>query len=313
MQRGIWNIPIPKEREVLMPDAVIVPLVGFDETQVSSGLWRRLFRPHACRGCAAPLCDRAGLRGCSVADDLSPGARHSDGSDRDRLSFCDRVPPAAVIRRSGSRVPPLQMEQQERYAVTRLSSRQFWVLAILWGGVSAGAVARADAVSAVQLLREGGCGGILPAARPLHRNARVDRAAEQWAAGRGPAAAAERSGYRRRERRPSLHVSGAESAAVDLIKRSGCRTVTDQKLRDIGIYRRGTETWLVLASPYAIPARRAGAAPGEARARTRQRRACSRNSLRRALVCAGAACETVRNTRERRVRACRRHGQARLF
>ena len=31
MQRGIWNIPIPREREVLMPDAVIVPLVGFDE------------------------------------------------------------------------------------------------------------------------------------------------------------------------------------------------------------------------------------------------------------------------------------------
>jgi 5-formyltetrahydrofolate cyclo-ligase len=31
LQRGIWNIPIPKERDALMPDAVIVPLVGFDE------------------------------------------------------------------------------------------------------------------------------------------------------------------------------------------------------------------------------------------------------------------------------------------
>ncbi len=31
MQRGIWNIPIPKQRDVLLPDAVIVPLVGFDE------------------------------------------------------------------------------------------------------------------------------------------------------------------------------------------------------------------------------------------------------------------------------------------
>jgi 5-formyltetrahydrofolate cyclo-ligase len=30
MQRGIWNIPIPEERHVLMPDVVIVPLVGFD-------------------------------------------------------------------------------------------------------------------------------------------------------------------------------------------------------------------------------------------------------------------------------------------
>ena len=137
--------------------------------------------------------------------------------------------------------------------MTRLSNRRFWVLAILWGGVSAGAVARADAVSAVQLLREGGCGGVLPAARPLHRNLLLDRAAEQWAAGRAPAAAAERSGYRA-EATASLHISGAESAAVDLIKRSGCRTVLDQRLRDIGIYRRGTETWLVLASPYAVPA-----------------------------------------------------------
>ncbi len=137
--------------------------------------------------------------------------------------------------------------------MTRLANRPIWILAILWGGVSAGAVARADALSAVQLLREGGCGGILPAARPLHPNALLDRAAEQWAAGRTPAAAAERSGYHA-ETTASLHLSGAESTTVDSIKRSSCRTVTDQKLRDIGIYRRGIETWLVLASPYAIPA-----------------------------------------------------------
>jgi 5-formyltetrahydrofolate cyclo-ligase len=30
MSRGIWNIPIPATREVLHPDALIVPLVGFD-------------------------------------------------------------------------------------------------------------------------------------------------------------------------------------------------------------------------------------------------------------------------------------------
>ncbi len=32
MRTGVWNIPIPKARDVLMPDAVIVPLVGFDES-----------------------------------------------------------------------------------------------------------------------------------------------------------------------------------------------------------------------------------------------------------------------------------------
>jgi 5-formyltetrahydrofolate cyclo-ligase len=30
MQRGLWNIPIPAERSVLVPDALIVPLVGYD-------------------------------------------------------------------------------------------------------------------------------------------------------------------------------------------------------------------------------------------------------------------------------------------
>lgn len=31
MQKGVWDIPIPEEREVLTLDAVIVPLVGFDQ------------------------------------------------------------------------------------------------------------------------------------------------------------------------------------------------------------------------------------------------------------------------------------------
>lgn len=31
MKRGIWNIPIPVQREVLQPDILIAPLVGFDE------------------------------------------------------------------------------------------------------------------------------------------------------------------------------------------------------------------------------------------------------------------------------------------
>jgi 5-formyltetrahydrofolate cyclo-ligase len=37
MQKGIWNIPIPKERDVLIPDVVIVPLVGFDERRFRLG------------------------------------------------------------------------------------------------------------------------------------------------------------------------------------------------------------------------------------------------------------------------------------
>jgi 5-formyltetrahydrofolate cyclo-ligase len=31
LQRGIWEIPIPAERNVVCPDALVIPLVGFDE------------------------------------------------------------------------------------------------------------------------------------------------------------------------------------------------------------------------------------------------------------------------------------------
>ena len=138
--------------------------------------------------------------------------------------------------------------------MNHFSHRQLWRLLVLFAGLSANPAARADAVSAVQLLREGGCGGSLPPARPLHHSALLDRAAELWAAaGSSPAAAAKRSGYEA-ETTAGLHVTGPDSSTVQLLRRSDCRTVTDQGLHDIGAYHRGSDTWLVLASAYAVPA-----------------------------------------------------------
>src|SRR5260370_39018449 len=144
--------------------------------------------------------------------------------------------------------------------VNRLSHRQLWshrqlcCLLLLFAGLSANPAAHADAVSAVQLLREGGCGGILPPARPLHHSALLDRAAEVWAAaGSSPAAAVKRSGYEV-EATAGLHVSGPDSSTVQLLRRSDCRTVADQGLHDIGMYHRGSDTWLVLATAYVVPA-----------------------------------------------------------
>lgn len=138
--------------------------------------------------------------------------------------------------------------------LNRVSHSLPGVLLVLLGGLSASVQAQADAVSAVQLLREGGCGGIMPAARPLYHNATLDRAAQQWAAGRPLADAVERSGYKA-EATSALHISGPESSTVQLLRRSGCRTLADQSLRDLGAYRRGSDTWLVLASAYSVPAR----------------------------------------------------------
>jgi 5-formyltetrahydrofolate cyclo-ligase len=37
MTRGVWNIPIPAQRRVMQPQALIVPLVGFDERRYRLG------------------------------------------------------------------------------------------------------------------------------------------------------------------------------------------------------------------------------------------------------------------------------------
>jgi uncharacterized protein YkwD len=121
-------------------------------------------------------------------------------------------------------------------------------------GLGATLTASADAVTAIQVLREGGCGGTLPAAPALRRNLLLDRAAEQYAAGRAPDVATERSGYRA-EATAAVHVSGPDAGLIMAIKRAGCRTVTNRDLHDIGVYARGQDTWILLAAAYVVPAR----------------------------------------------------------
>src|ERR1700734_1586866 len=102
-------------------------------------------------------------------------------------------------------------------------------------------MAQADAVSAVQMLREGGCGGTSPPAPLLHHSSMLDQAAAQWAAGRTLAAAADGSGYKA-EAAAGLHISGPESSTMQLLRRSNCRTVMNPSLHDIGVYHRRSDT-----------------------------------------------------------------------
>ena len=118
--------------------------------------------------------------------------------------------------------------------------------------------AHADALGAVQMLRQGGCGGLVPAARPLRRDTQLDLAAAEWATGRSLSAATEASGYRAAST-SGLRVSGPDDFVIEELRRSRCQSVASRDLRDVGVYRRGAQTWLVLASATATPA---GWAPG---------------------------------------------------
>jgi uncharacterized protein YkwD len=131
------------------------------------------------------------------------------------------------------------------------------------GGLAASLTANADPISALQVLREGGCGGILPPARPLRHIGSLDRAAEKWANGRTLASAAQLSGYEAQST-AGLHITGPAAAAVQLLKKSGCRTVTNPAFHDVGLYQRGPDSWLVLGSVYVASA--SAQAPASAQA-----------------------------------------------
>ena len=157
-------------------------------------------------------------------------------------AFCEPVP-----QPQSSDTPTARSARMEP-----VSHRRLPCLALISLGLWATLPAQADGLSAVQLLREGGCGGIAPPARPLRHSDQLDRAAEYWAGGGTPRAAAERSGYTA-EATVGLRVSGPESSLVQLLTRPDCRTVMNPGMRDIGIYRRGMDTWLVLAAAYVVP------------------------------------------------------------
>ncbi len=125
-----------------------------------------------------------------------------------------------------------------------------WGLLVLVTGLAAASAARADVLSVVQMLRAGGCGGLVPIARPLNHAVVLDRAAEQWAAGKPLSTAAESGGYPARAV-AGVRLSGSDDAVIQMLRRSECHAVAGRDLRDMGLYTRGADTWLVLAAPQA--------------------------------------------------------------
>jgi uncharacterized protein YkwD len=125
---------------------------------------------------------------------------------------------------------------------------------VLLAGFAASSAANADALSAVQVLRQGGCGGLVALAQPLRHNLLLDRAAQEWATGRSLAAAAEANGYRG-DSAAGVYLRGPDSSLLEQLRRTSCRAVTGQSLREMGEYRRGQDVWVVLTSVY--PARNA--------------------------------------------------------
>ena len=127
--------------------------------------------------------------------------------------------------------------------MNRPNPRRPWGALLILIGLAAAPAARSDPLSIVQMLRAGGCGGILPIAPPLRHDPALDRAAAQWADGHSLDT---RSTH-------GLHVTGPDEALIQRLRRSSCREVAGSDLREVGSYRRGSDTWLVLAASPSAP------------------------------------------------------------
>ena len=67
MQRGVWNIPVPAERRVVVPDALLIPLVGYDAAGYRLGYGGGYYDRTLGRADAAAVCIGVGYDESALA------------------------------------------------------------------------------------------------------------------------------------------------------------------------------------------------------------------------------------------------------
>jgi uncharacterized protein YkwD len=113
---------------------------------------------------------------------------------------------------------------------------------------------KADVLAAVNWARQRGCHASATRA-PLQNSLKLQNAAVRLAGGSALHEALGAAGYVAAES-SALHLSGSVSDAqiARTLTANYCRTLIDPSLREIGAERRGSQVWLVLAAPVALPA-----------------------------------------------------------
>lgn len=136
------------------------------------------------------------------------------------------------------------------------------------GGVSMRAIAlllallpiaaQAGVVDAINGVRLRGCRGVAAASSGLRESSRLDEAARRLASGESLQDSARNAGYRA-VTSASFHITNvADDRAVEqFVARRFCAQISDRSARDIGVYRRGADVWLLIAAPFAPPPPRA--------------------------------------------------------
>jgi uncharacterized protein YkwD len=118
--------------------------------------------------------------------------------------------------------------------------------ALLTGG--AAAAARADALSAVAVVRAGGCGGRAAISGPLRHSAALDQLAALWAQGQPLPQLAGQQGYAAAAV-SGVHVRAGGAGLAEKLSTGNCATLSNPALREAGAFERAPDVWLVLAGP----------------------------------------------------------------
>ena len=113
----------------------------------------------------------------------------------------------------------------------------------------------ADLVEVANSIRSKGCGDSSAVKTPLSTQVQLDEAAQRIAQGERLETAISGSAYRAR-RSASIHIRTAkgDDGVARMLAQRFCGIVADSTLHEIGVFRRGEETWMVLAAPFAPPA-----------------------------------------------------------
>jgi uncharacterized protein YkwD len=127
-------------------------------------------------------------------------------------------------------------------------------MAMVWlASATAAGITANDALQDMRSLRSTGCDGHAGTHVPLRASSALNAAATQWSRGTQLKSAIDRSGYRENQS-AALHVSGAPQALEPALSQRLCAALTDPSMIDSGIFAQGSDTWIIVAAPFAGPA-----------------------------------------------------------
>jgi uncharacterized protein YkwD len=125
-------------------------------------------------------------------------------------------------------------------------------------------LANAAIVDAVNGIRSRGCDGKPGVKLALKRNKVLDSASREWSKGGRLKEALARADYQMANS-SSMLVEGAASErdVASVLAANYCATIVDPSFTEIGAYEKGNDVWVVVATPFVVPASKDAAAVRE--------------------------------------------------